>query len=77
MKTIRAPTIARNFCPQCGTLISLTYDDAKDVVDLMLGTFDGPPHFTPQYELWVSQRPDWVSAVPGARQYAQNRDPSP
>lgn len=72
LKAHRAPTIDRRFCPQCGTLICLA-EEGVDEIDLMLGTFDEPPPFTPQYELWVSHRQDWLSAVPAARQYAGNR----
>ncbi len=78
LKAHRAPTIDRRFCPQCGTLICLAEEgDAKGEIDLMLGAFDEPPPFTPQYELWAGHRLDWLSAVPGARQYAGNRGGAP
>ncbi len=76
LKGYRAPKIDRRFCPQCGTLICLV-EDGNSEIDLMLGTFDEPPAFTPQYELWAGHRQDWLSAVPGARQYAGHRDDAP
>lgn len=72
LKVHRAPKIDRRFCPQCGTLICLA-EEGESEIDLTLGSFDEPPAFTPQYELWVGRRPDWLSAVPGARQYDGNR----
>lgn len=76
LKSIRAPAIERKFCPECGTLICLA-EDGEGEIDLSLGVFDTPPPFAPQYELWVGQRQDWLSAVPGARQYVGNRDDAP
>ncbi len=76
LKSTRAPIIDRRFCPRCGSLICLAEDEEGEI-SLMLGAFDEPPAITPQYELWVGQRRDWLSAVPGARQYAGNRDGAP
>ncbi|MHA1536832.1 MAG: GFA family protein [Alphaproteobacteria bacterium] len=76
LKSFRAPTIERRFCPRCGSLICLE-EDGNGEIDIALGAFDEPLAFAPQYELWVGNRPDWLSAVPGARQYAGNRDATP
>ena len=72
LKAHRAPAIERRFCPRCGTLVCLAEEGSAEI-SLMLGAFDEPPAITPQYELWVGHRRDWLSPVPGARQYAGNR----
>ncbi len=72
LKSARAPTIDRRFCPRCGTLICLAEDEEGEI-SLTLGAFDEPPAITPQYELWTGHRQDWLSPVPGARQHAGNR----
>jgi len=61
----------RHFCPQCGSpVFAITGDE----VEVALGTLDAPSQFTPDYELWTHRREDWLTPLPHARQYHENRD---
>jgi len=75
LATHRAPTIARRFCPTCGSLVSL--EEEADEIDLALGTFDEPHRLMPEYELWVDGRMPWLPSIPGLRRHARNRDEPP
>ncbi len=61
----------RFFCPRCGSPV---YGHFDDEIGVNLGAFDAPDQFTPTYELWTIRREAWLSPLPGARQYARNRD---
>ena len=75
LKTHKAPTVERRFCPDCGSLICL--QDEPDEIDLAIGAFDGDPGFRPDYELFDGSRHPWVPRVPGTRRYAANRGGKP
>lgn len=61
----------RHFCPQCGSPV---FAISGDEVEVALGTLDAPSQFTPDYELWTNRREDWLTPLPHARQYHENRD---
>ena len=76
LESHRAPVIDRRFCTGCGTLICLEQEGSGEV-DLTLGTFDFPPPYSPEYELWVVNRASWLPAITGARQFEHHRDGKP
>lgn len=61
----------RGFCPACGSSVLAR---SGEEVELHLGALDVPDVFAPSYELWVDRRESWLRPVPGAAQYARNRD---
>lgn len=75
LATFKAPTVARRFCPACGSLVVV--EDEPGETDIMLGSFDTPPAFTLDYELFVGGRHPWLPPFPGVRHFAGNRDGEP
>lgn len=61
----------RAFCPTCGSSVLAR---SEGEVELHLGALDDPGQFTPGYELWTIRREPWLAPIPGARQYARNRE---
>jgi hypothetical protein len=51
----------RSFCSTCGTPIFLQYTDS-DELGFMVGTFDDPNKFVPQYHYGIEGRLQWVDA---------------
>jgi hypothetical protein len=62
----------QHFCPRCGSrLFSLDEREAE----IKLGILSqAPTSFTPSYELWIKRREPWLSPIPGAQQYEENRN---
>ena len=58
-------------CPNCGSSV---FARSGDEIEVHLGAFDAPDQLTPTYELWTIRREGWLSAVPGAAQYENDRD---
>ena len=63
----------RFFCGTCGASV---FAQSGDEVEVHLGTFDTPDLFTPTYECWTVRREAWLAPIPGARQYARDREDS-
>ncbi|MDR7267523.1 hypothetical protein J2X20_000152 [Pelomonas saccharophila] len=61
----------QRFCPHCGSrLFSLDDEEAE----IKLGVLSqAPTPLVPSYELWVKRREPWLQAVPGAKQFDENR----
>ncbi len=76
LKTFQAPDVERRFCPECGSLVCLSRPGREERI-LMLGSFDTPPSFTPDYELFVTRRHSWLPAFPGTVRYARYTDGEP
>jgi hypothetical protein len=62
----------RHFCPICGSSVFARSDDE---IEVHLGALDTPSQFSPNYELWVVRREDWLPPITGAAQYDRNRAP--
>ncbi|MFY0622912.1 MAG: GFA family protein [Pelagimonas sp.] len=60
----------RHFCPTCGSSV---FAVTGNETELHLGALDHPSQFTPEYELWISRRENWLSPCPDAAQYDINR----
>lgn len=62
----------RRFCPTCGSrLFAVGVGEAE----IKLGALhEAPVHISPTYELWVKRREPWLSAIPNARQFQQDRE---
>ncbi len=61
----------RHFCQRCGSSVFASFEDE---IEVHLGTLDAPGQFTPTYESWTIRREPWLPPVPGARQYARDRE---
>lgn len=61
----------RHFCQRCGSSVFARFGDE---IEVHLGTLDAPGQFTPTYECWTIRREPWLPPVPGARQYARDRE---
>jgi hypothetical protein len=60
----------RHFCPRCGSSV---FAISGEEIELHLGSFDAPNQFVPSYEVWTTRRETWLSALPLAQHYDQNR----
>jgi hypothetical protein len=66
----------RHFCPTCGSRLFEVSDDDPEV-EIKLGALDdAPTELRPTYELWIRRREHWLSAVPEADQFVENRKQS-
>jgi len=64
----------RSFCLTCGGRVTSVRDDEAEV---MIGSLDeAPTDLTPQYELWIGRRENWVLPLPWASQFDGDRDTS-
>ena len=50
----------RGFCGKCGTQISFTAEFIPGLIDLTVGSFDGPEDLPPSLHYWDSKRLPWV-----------------
>ena len=63
----------RSFCPTCGSRL-FSLGDGE--VEVKIGTLDdAPTDLTPQFELWVWRRENWLHPIEGARQFQRDREP--
>lgn len=76
LKTFQAPEVERRFCPQCGSLVCLTRPGRGECI-VMLGSFDEPPAFVPDYEIYVTRRHSWLPEFAGTKRYAEYTDGKP
>lgn len=61
----------RSFCTTCGGRVAWISDGEAEVP---LGSLDEvPTGLTPGYELWVKRREQWLSPLPEAHQFDQDR----
>jgi hypothetical protein len=62
----------RSFCAECGSRLFALRDDEAEI---KLGTLeDAPTALTPEYELWVWRREQWLHPLPGAEQHQRDRE---
>lgn len=61
----------RHFCLRCGSPV---FARSGDEIEVGLGSLDEPNRLTPTYELWTIRREGWLSAFPGMKQYARDRE---
>lgn len=76
LKKFKAPEIDRCFCPECGSLVCLMRPGREERI-LMLGCFDEPPPFKPDYELFIKRRHAWLPEFPGTTRYEEYVDGKP
>ncbi|WP_091925775.1 GFA family protein [Phyllobacterium sp. CL33Tsu] len=55
-----SPIATRSFCGDCGTPITLQYDDDPDQLAFYAGTFDTPEKIPPTYNYHEQSRLHWV-----------------
>lgn len=76
LKSFKAPDVDRRFCPECGSLVCLVRPGREERI-LMLGSFDEPPSFVPDYEIFITRRHPWLPKITGTRRYAEYTDGGP
>jgi hypothetical protein len=59
-----SPIAQRGFCAECGTPLTLLYDDSAEIA-VLLGAFDRPQDLKPQYHYGVEGRLPWVDIGQG------------
>ena len=52
-----------NFCPDCGSDVHYEIDSMPGIVAILLGAFDDPHAFTPQFSVWENRKHNWVEIV--------------
>ena len=72
--TFRSSSFAsRGFCARCGSSLFWQRDGA-DVLDVFLGTLDGPERLPPpDDQLWTEHRVPWLPALPGIPAFPRER----
>lgn len=62
----------RSFCPDCGTgLWFRNADNLPGIVDIQSATLDDPAAFTPQAQIQVAERIDWMETAHGLHNFAR------
>ena len=61
--------VTRDFCGQCGSLLTYRTDDDPGVIDVMLCSLDDPHAFPPDRHVWVSHRVQWHPIADGLPAY--------
>ena len=54
--------VTRTFCGTCGTTLTYQHDDARDSIDVTIGSLDDPEVFRPTEELAEEHKLSWASA---------------
>jgi hypothetical protein len=55
-----SPEAKRGFCSICGTQISFTADYIPGLIDITIGSLDGPENIAPTLHYWDRERLPWV-----------------
>jgi len=53
--------VTRTFCGSCGTTLTYQHDDARDSIDVTIGSLDDPETFKPTQQLAEEHRLSWAS----------------
>ena len=61
----------RHFCPRCGSSVFAKTDDE---IEIHLGALDEPNQFSPDYELWIRRRENWLPPLPTKHHYSGDRE---
>ncbi|MGF6781603.1 hypothetical protein P3T21_006839 [Paraburkholderia sp. GAS334] len=62
----------RRYCPQCGSPLMTEADVTPTLFFVKAGGLDQTDWLRPTFEMFVSRRMPWVSALPGAAQFDGN-----
>jgi hypothetical protein len=62
----------RRYCPQCGSPLTTEADVTPTLFFVKAGGLDQTDWLRPTFEMFVSRRMPWVSALPGAAQFDGN-----
>ena len=62
-------TVARAFCPECGSPLFLTVSTRPDIVGIRVGTLDDPSVFRPQAHIFTRSAQPWDPMDPALPQY--------
>jgi hypothetical protein len=65
-------SVARRYCPRCGSPLTVEPDVAPDLMFVKVGGIDTNEWFQPMMELFVGRRRPWITSVPGAQQFEGN-----
>lgn len=53
-------SLARHFCPRCGSSVMVTLDRYPQIRSMMGGTVDDKSHIQPEFSLWCSSGQPWL-----------------
>ncbi len=65
-------SVARRYCPRCGSPLTVEPDVTPDLMFVKVGGIDTNEWFHPMMELFVGRRRPWITSVPGAQQFEGN-----
>ena len=68
---LSSPNVERGFCPHCGTPLFYRSDRHPGEIHLLIGSFDTPDAFTPQFHVFVDERLPWFDVADGLPRYAE------
>jgi hypothetical protein len=61
----RGGEAARNFCPDCGSLVFGGERGQGDTINIYAGSLDDPSAFRPKVAIFARRRPAWALIPPG------------
>ncbi len=59
----------RQFCPACGTPLTLRVADEPDTIDVTLSTIQEPHSISPDYHIWCQSRVSWFETSDSLPRY--------
>lgn len=70
-------TIARGFCPECGTPLFARRSVTPEAIGIRAGTLDDPAWFEPRADFWVSSAQPWDHMNPAVTKFESQPAPPP
>lgn len=70
-------TIARGFCPDCGTPLFARRSVSPDEIGIRAGSLDDPSWFAPRVDLWTSSAQPWDAMDPARPKHPTQPNPPP
>ncbi len=64
---------SRNFCPDCGTHLTMQVDADPEVLDFTLASLDDPERVAPTFHIWTRSRIGWFEIADNHPRYERSR----
>ena len=68
--------IRLNFCPQCGTTVTSTFEKGPGEVAILSGTFDDTTWITLDRQVWTRSKQHWVPLPAGVTSFEKSSSAS-
>ena len=65
--------VLREFCALCGTGITYRNERRIELIDVAVATLDDPGLLRPEYHIWVSHKPSWVTTGDQLPEFAEGK----